>query len=77
MFYYIASKKPRLEVNIVENYSEEDLERIFLYIEALLDNPKMNVTFKVLPSIKEQFKQTLSSRRWNPFYAYNIQENVT
>ena len=76
MFYYIASKKPKLEVNIVENYSEADLERVFLFIEALADTPEMTVIFKVHPSIKEKFKKTIENQCWHPLYAYNIKENI-
>lgn len=75
MFYYIKSKNPKLEVSIVENYSEADLERIFLFIDALLDNPKMKVIFKVPPSTKEQFKKTIETLTWHPLYAYNIKED--
>lgn len=53
MYYYIASKKPKLEVKIVKNYSETDLQRIFLFIEALMDSPKVKVIFNVDPSLKE------------------------
>lgn len=76
MFYYIQSKKPRLEINIGEKYSEADLERIFLFIEAFLDSPRIKVIFKVHPLIKEQFKKTLATRLWTPLYAYHIKENI-
>lgn len=72
MYYYIASKKPKLEVKIVHHYSETDLQRIFLFIEALLDSPKMKVVFKVDPSLKEQFRKTIQNLNWHQFYAYNI-----
>ncbi|RFN60232.1 hypothetical protein [Marixanthomonas ophiurae] len=76
MFYYIASKKPKLEVSIVENCSEADLERVFLFIDALAETPEMEIVFKVLPSVKKQFTKTLMSYNWNPVYAYNIEENI-
>ena len=76
MFYYIASKKPKLEVRIVDSYTEADLERVFLFIDALIDSPKMKVVFKVHPSCNELFKKTIQKLDWNPLYPYNIKENV-
>jgi len=73
MFYYIASKKSKLEVSIVENYSEADLERVFLFIEALADTPEMTVIFKVHPSKKECFKELIENSSSYLCYRYNIQ----
>jgi len=76
MFYYTASKEPKLEVSIVQNYTEADLERVFLFIEAFVESPKMKVTFKVHPSVKKQFENAMKSRCLQPLYLYNIKENV-
>ncbi|GEQ85715.1 hypothetical protein ULMS_12230 [Patiriisocius marinistellae] len=76
MFYYIASKNPMLEVSIVKNYTETDLEHVFLFMDTLIKNPDLNVLFKVEPSIKEQFKSLIEKRSCRPSYAYNIIENI-
>ncbi len=76
MFHYINRKKPKLEVNIVQSFTEADLERVFLFIDALIDSPKTKVVFKVHPSVKLHFEQSIKNRNWHPSYAYNIKENI-
>lgn len=76
MFYYKLTKKPKLDIYIVENYTQADMSRIFLFIDALFDSPKMNVVFKVHPSVKTTFQETIIARNWQPQYAYQIKENI-
>ncbi|SDB36670.1 hypothetical protein SAMN03097699_0933 [Flavobacteriaceae bacterium MAR_2010_188] len=73
MFYYKASKKPKLEVSISKSYSEADIQRLFLFIESLIDNPNMHVVFKVNPSTKEQFTAMFEKNNLSSIYNYSIQ----
>lgn len=73
MFHYISNKKSTLEIQIDQNFTENDLERVFFFIEALIDTPKMSVKFKVNESIKENFKQLIEKNNWYSFYGCNIQ----
>lgn len=76
MFYYKRNKKPKLIVSIVKSYSESDLERLFLFIHALLKSPKMKVVFKVDSSIKEQFIKVIKKQKCHLLFTYNIKESI-
>jgi hypothetical protein len=73
MFYYKESKKPKLEVSIGEEYTETDIERIFLFIEALIVSPKAIVIFKVNPLLKQNFKEKIIKNNMCFCYNYKIQ----
>jgi hypothetical protein len=73
MFYYKVSKNPKLEVSISKDYSETDIQRIFLFIDALIDSPKVTVVFKVNPLLKEDFKEEIVKNNACSFYNYQIQ----
>lgn len=73
MFYYKQSENPSLEVRIAEYYSESDFERLFLFIDALIDNSETKVVFMVNPLIKENFEETIMKNNAYSFYNYQIQ----
>jgi hypothetical protein len=76
MFYYKKGKKSKLEVSIAESYSDTDLKRIFLFIDALINNSKAQVVFKVSTAIATQFKKSIENLSWHPVYVYKIKESL-
>jgi hypothetical protein len=76
MFYYSTNKKPSLEISIIQEYKEEDLKRLFLFIDAIVSSPKLLVVFKIDNSIKEDFNQLIQKISWQPLYTYNIKEII-
>ncbi|EDM44122.1 hypothetical protein SCB49_11042 [unidentified eubacterium SCB49] len=76
MFYYKESAKPKLEVRIPSAYTKEDLERIFLFLKALVFSPSMKVIFLVHNSINEEFANTLLLYSDSMLFQYIIKENV-
>ncbi|MDT0645522.1 hypothetical protein RM545_02365 [Zunongwangia sp. F260] len=72
MFYYDPTKDQILEVSIAENYSELDVERLLLFINALTANSYLKVSFKIHPSVKNEFLTCLHSSIGTPRYQFNI-----
>lgn len=77
MFYYTAGTYLSLEVNVSENYSEADLERILLFVDALVDSPKMVVTFNVNTHFKEHLQDIIEHQNYHRLYTYTILERTT
>ncbi|OBX22490.1 hypothetical protein BAA08_08675 [Bizionia sp. APA-3] len=76
MFYYLASKKPKIEVSVTSIYKKSDLEKIFLFLDALIDSPLTKVIFIVHFSVLEEFTKTLLSYHDNYLYEFKIIENA-
>jgi|GEM_PF-1975313 len=74
MFYYLASKKPKLEVQIIEEYTEAAFDRVILLVDALIDGPSVKVIFKVKPSLRKHVELHMAKRFWLPFFAFKIKE---
>ena len=71
MFYYDPVKDQILEVSIAENYSTSDLERLLSFIDALDAKSFLKVSFKIHPSVKNQFLTCLDNSQ-TPTYQFNI-----
>lgn len=76
MFSYTVNKKPKLEVIISKKYTELDVERLILFIDALIVSKEIKVIFKVDPSTKKQFKSNIEKMYLNTLFAYTIKEKV-
>ncbi|MAN59576.1 MAG: hypothetical protein CMC08_07050 [Flavobacteriaceae bacterium] len=63
-------------MSIIDNFSEAYLERVFMYVDALVESSNTEVIFKVSPTAKEQFNRTLATRHLQPVYTYFINENI-
>lgn len=72
MFYYNDSKDPQLEVSIVENFTQEDVERLLFFINALLIKSQLQVIFKIHPSRKNEFLTFLNNDICTPTYQFHI-----
>lgn len=77
MFYYKSSNiSPQLEVGVQEIFTEEDFNRMFLFIDALIDSQNDTIVFKVLPEFNEQFQALINNLSGKPFFMYNMTVNV-
>lgn len=77
MFYYKSINiSPQLEVGVQEIFTEEDFNRMFLFIDALIDSQNDTIVFKVLPEFNEQFQALINNLSGKPFFMYNMTVNV-
>ncbi len=74
MYKYLQSKEPRLEVQIVSEYTAADFDRIIFMVDAMIDVPTIKVVFKVRTNLKTQLELHLANTCWLPFVAFNIEE---
>ena len=72
MFYCDPDKDQTLEVHIAETYSTLDLERLLLFIDALTVKSYVQVSFKIHPSVKNEFLTCLDNSACTPTYQFNI-----
>ena len=65
-----------LEVSIEETYKKEDLERVFLFVNALLNNKDTQIVFSIHPFHMDLFQTMVSLPFCRPQYQFNIKEKT-
>ncbi len=73
MFYFKKGENPKLEVNVADSYSQEDVERILCFINALSNSSETEIIFKLNTQSKEDFLKAITLKNNLSLYSYNIQ----
>ncbi|HEA30700.1 MAG TPA: hypothetical protein ENH91_12050 [Leeuwenhoekiella sp.] len=72
MFTYKTTSNKTLEIIVNHSFSEVEVNRAFLFMEALVENTT-EVIFKVKPRLKNDLIGMLQSNQDFPIYSFTIQ----
>ena len=75
MFTYKNIANRSLEIIVKQPFTQEEVNRAFSYMDALVEDINTEISFSVQPELKENLVQMIN-KQYVPLYDYHIVDNT-